>query len=119
MRFKTKQKGPFKAEEIHQAEQILFQFIQNESFPNVSKSIANSKEITKTLNIAKLAPFVGEYGTIRVKGRLKHSNLDYNAKLQILLTSEHPVEKLLLVRAHCDNVHEGTEYVRNILQPEF
>ena len=54
MRFKTNQKGPLKADEIHQAEQILFQFVQNESFPNVSKSIANSKEISKTLNIAKL-----------------------------------------------------------------
>ena len=58
MRFKTKQKGPLKADEIHQAEQILFRFVQNESFPNVSKSIANSKEISKTLNIAKLSPFI-------------------------------------------------------------
>ena len=80
MRFKTKQKGTLKADEIHQAEQILFRFVQNESFPNVSKSIANSKEISKTLNIAKLSPFIEEDGTIRVKGRLKHSNLDYNAK---------------------------------------
>ena len=47
MRFKTKQKGPLKANEIHQAEQILFRFVQNESFPNVSKSIAISKEISK------------------------------------------------------------------------
>ena len=35
MRFKTKQKGPLKAAEIHQAEQIPFRFVQNESFPNV------------------------------------------------------------------------------------
>ena len=76
MRFKTKQKGPLKADEIHQAEQKLFRFVQTESFPNVSKSIANSKEISKTLNIAKLSPFIEEDGTIRVKGRLKHSNLD-------------------------------------------
>ena len=65
MRFKTKQKGTLKAVEIHQAEQILFRFVQNESFPNVSKSIANSNEISKTLNIAKLSPFIEEDGTIR------------------------------------------------------
>ena len=75
MRFKTKQRGTLKAEEINQAEQILFRFIQTESFPNVSKSIENSKEISKTLNIVKLSPFIEEDGTIRVKGRLKHSNL--------------------------------------------
>ena len=119
MRFKTKQKGPLKAGEIHQAEQILFRFVQNESFPNVSKSIANSKEIPKTLNIAKLSPFIEEDGTIRVKGRLKHSNLDYNAKHPILLTAKHPVVQLLLERAHRDNLHEGTEYVRNMLQQEY
>ena len=100
MRFKTKQKGTLKADEIHQAEQILFRFVQNESFPNVSKSIANSEEISKTLNIAKLSPFIEENGTIRVKGRLKHSNLDYNAKHPILLTAKHPVVHLLLEKAH-------------------
>ena len=104
MRFKTKQKGTLKADEIHQAEQILFRFVQNESFPNVSKSIANSKEISRFLNIAKLSPFVEEDGTIRVKGRLKHSNLDYNAKHPILLTAKHPVVQLLLEKEHRDNL---------------
>ena len=47
-RFKTKQKGRLKAHEIHQLEQILFRFVQNDSFLNVSKSIANSEEISKT-----------------------------------------------------------------------
>ena len=119
MRFKTKQNDTLKADEIHQAEQILFRFVQNESFPNLTKSIANRKEISKTLNIAKLSPFIEEDGTIRVKGRLKHSNLDYNAKQPILLTAKHPVVQLLLERAHRDNLHEGTEYVRNMLQQEF
>ena len=109
IRFKAKQKGPLRADEVHQAEQILFRIVQNERFPNVSKSIANSKEIFKTLKIAKLSPFIEEDGTIRVKGRLKHSNLDYNAKPPILLTAKHPVVQLLLEKAHRDNLHEGTE----------
>ena len=60
MRFKTKQRGTLKSDKIHQAEQILFRFVQTESFPNVSKSIASSKEISKTLSIAKLSSFVEE-----------------------------------------------------------
>ena len=119
MRFKTKKKGTLKPDENHLAEQILFRIVQNESFLNVSKSIANSKEISKTLNIAKLSPFIEEDGTIRVKGRLKHSNIDYNAKHPILLTAKHPVVQLLLEKAHRDNLHEGTEYVRNMLQQEY
>ena len=119
MRFSTKQKGTLKAVEIDQAEQILFRFVQNESFPNVSKSIANSKEFSKISNITKLSPFIEEDEKIRVKGQLKHSNLDYNAKHPILLTAKHPVVQLLFEKAHRDNLHEGTEYVRNMLQQEY
>ena len=108
MRFKAKQKGPLKAKEIHQAEQILFRFIQNERFPNVSKLIANIREISKAMEIAKLSPFIEEDGTIRVKGRLKQSNLDYNAK--------HPI---LLEKAHRENLHKGTDYVKNMLQQGY
>ena len=46
-----------------------------------------------------------EGGTIRGKGRLKHSNLDYNAKQPILLTAKDPVVQLLLEKAHRDNLH--------------
>ena len=112
LRFKIKQRGTLKAEEIHQAEQILFRFVQTESFPNVSKSIASSKEISKTLNIAKLSPFIEEDGTIIVKGRLKHLNPDYTAKQPTLLTAKHPVVQLLLEKPLRDNLYEGTEYVR-------
>ena len=119
MRLKTKQRCTLKADEIHRTEQILFRFVQNESFPNVPKSIANSKEFSKTLNMAKLSPFIEEDGKIRVKGRLKHSNLDYNAKHPILLTAEHPVVQLPLEKAHRDNLHEGTEHVRNMLQKKY
>ena len=119
MRFRTKQKGHLRAEEIHLAWQILFQCVQTESFPNVSKSIGNSKEIFKTLNIAKLSPFIEVDGTIRLKVRLKHSNLDHNAKDLKLLTAKHPVVQLLPERAQRDNLHEGTEYVRNMLQQEY
>ena len=34
------------------------------------KSVANSKEISKTLNSAKLSPFIEEDGTVLVKVRL-------------------------------------------------
>ena len=53
------------------------------------------------------------------ENRLKHSNLEYNAKHPMLLTAKHPIVQILLERAHWDNLHEGTEYVRNNLQQEF
>ena len=70
------QKGPLKAEEVHQAEQIFFRFVQSESVPNVSKSTASNKEISKALSIAKMSSFIKEEGKVRVKGRLNSWNLD-------------------------------------------
>ena len=36
-----------------------------------------------------------------------------------MLTAQHPAVQLLLEGADFDNLHEGTDYVRNILQQEF
>ena len=119
MRYTTKLNETLKADKVHQAEQILFQFVQNETLPNVSKSIANSKEIYKTLNITKLSPFIEDHGTIRVKGRLKHSIFDCNAKHTILLIAKHLVVRILLEKAPRHNLHEGTAYVRHFLQQTF
>ena len=71
MRLKTKIKETLNATEVQQADQTLLRIVQNESFPNVSKSIANSKELSKSLNNENLSPFIEEIGTIRVKVRLK------------------------------------------------
>ena len=54
-----------------------------------------------------------------MKGGLKLSNHDYNAQHPILLTAKHPVVQILLDKAHRDNLHESTEYVRNMLQQEY
>ena len=43
-------------------------------------------------------------------------HLDYNAKHPILLTAKYPVVQFLLEKVYRDNLHEGREYVRNILQ---
>ena len=115
MMFTINQKGPFNAEEIHQAEKILFRFVYNESFPNVLKSIKRRKEISNTLNFTKLSPFIAEDEAIRVKGGPKISNLDYNAKHPIFLAAKHPVLQLLLERAHKKNLPEGTEYAQKTL----
>ena len=61
MKFKTKQKGNLKADEY------CFDMFKTKGFSNVSKSIADSKEISKTLSIAKLSSFIEEDGAIRVK----------------------------------------------------
>ena len=54
-----------------------------------------------------------------MKGRLKHSNLDYHAKHLKLLTVKHPLVQLLLERARCNNLYKGAAYVKNDLPQEY
>ena len=53
---------------------------------------------------------------IWVKAQLRRSSFDCNAKHLILLTAKHAVLQVPLQRGHRDNLHEGTEYMKNILQ---
>ena len=115
MRFTTKQKGTLKADEIHHAEQIL-SVCSNRKLPECFD--VYSKQQRNLQNIAKFSPFKEAFKPKR-SIPLKHSNLDYNAKHPMLLTAKHPVVQLLLEKAHRGNLHEGTEYVRNMLEQEY
>ena len=59
-----------------------------------------------------------KFDKIWVNDQMKNSNLDYNAKHWILSTAKHPVVQFQ-ESAHRDNLHEGTEDVRNNRQQEF
>ena len=54
---------------------FLFRFVQIESFPKVSKSVRNSREFSKKLDVAKLFN-IEENERIRVKIGLNISNLE-------------------------------------------
>ena len=70
--FNDEAEGPPQSRREPSITKILYRFVQNESFPNVSRSIPNSNEISKTLQILGL--HLGGWNNA-VKIRLKHSNL--------------------------------------------
>ena len=90
---------------------VLFKTKASRVFQSRYQTAKKSPQTSQ--DIAKLSPLLEEVGTIRLKGRLKHSNPDYNVKHPILLTAKHPVVQLLLEKAHRDNLLEGTEYVKH------
>ena len=77
------------------------------------------KEIPKGSKILQFSPFLDEEGIIRAKGRISESQLEFNAKHPKLLHWKHHAVELFLRNGHKNNQHEGTEYVRNIVQQEM
>ena len=57
---------------------------------------------------------------MRLRGRLRRSELSCQTKHPMLLSAKYPLVLILMLKqAHADNNHEGTECVRNVLQQEY
>lgn len=65
-----------------------------------------------------LKPFLKD-GLIRVGGRLRNSDLDYNSKYPILLPSKDPVLNLLIDYHHKSNCHAGPDLLLSLLRQKY
>ena len=101
------------------ARNILLRTIQQESFVEEFKALKGGHGISSKSRLQRLLPFLDDKNVMRLTGRFKHSNLSYEQKHPILPDAKHPVTKLLLLHEHQQSNHEGTEYVRSIIQHQF
>ncbi|XP_058797385.1 uncharacterized protein LOC131667724 [Phymastichus coffea] len=104
--------------EIVYAERQILLLIQRECFSSEIKLLkSTTKLISKGPNGAfrsrtkfdELNPFLDEHELVRVGGRLKNSNLQFNQKYPILLPSNHHVSDLIIHEAHHRNLHGGVQ----------
>ena len=106
------------AEELDKARNTIFRLIQEEQFPSEMKNLRADKPLSKDSKILEFAPFIDSQGLIRAKGRLGKSNLDFSTKHPLLLHWKHYAVELFLRFQHESNAHEGTEYLRNLIQQQ-
>ena len=120
LRFKSKIKRKVvKTEELQQVIQMLLLKSQMESFGPTYQALAAVKPMTASNHLNKLSPFMGDQNVMRLKGRLRHADASYEMKHPILLSAKHPIVRKFIEDAHQSNYHEGTEYVRSILQQNY
>ena len=104
---------------MDRAKLILLRAAQRESFPELARCLAKGSFERLPHNLGRLSPFLAEDGSMRLRGRLRRSELSFQTKHPMLLSAKHPLVILMLKQAHADNNHEGTEYVRSVLQQEY
>ena len=119
LRFWSTQKGPISVEEMDRAKLLLLRAAQRESFPELAGCLAKGSFEKLPHNLGRLSPFLAEDGSMRLRDRLRRSELSFQTKHPMLLSAKHPLVILMLEHAHSDNHHEGTEYVRSVLQQEY
>ena len=106
-------------EEMQQVIRLLLRKSQMESFGPTYQALAAGKPMAASDHLNKLSPFMDEQNLMRLRGRLRHADASYEMKHPILLSAKHPIVRKLIEDAHESNYHEGTEYVRSVLQQNY
>jgi hypothetical protein len=93
--------------------------VQQISFAQAIKDLAESKEVTSTSSLKTLHPFIDQEGLPRVGGRLQQSTLPYQAIHQMILPANHHFTKLVFVAEHIRLHHAGPQLLIASLRERF
>lgn len=107
------------AEEYEKGEKLILHQVQRETFGSTIESLQNSRGAVHG-PLKKLAPFLDEFGLLRVGGRLQNSELPYDVKHPVILPAKHHVTELVIRRAHVKIGHSrGINPVLAEIQTKF
>lgn len=95
----------------------LILLTQSEVFYEDIQKIKNNK--TCSTNIQKLKPFIDDAGFLRVGGRIQRSNLDYEAKHQLILPKNHFLTYLIIDYFHVLHLHVGPQTLQFLLSQRY
>ena len=88
------------------AKEKILQCVQQESFSREISTIKSSSKF-KGNGLPKLKPFLHN-GILRVGGRLKYSDLEFDTKHPIIIPGRHHVTEKIINHYHTQNGHVGT-----------
>ncbi|XP_068712837.1 uncharacterized protein [Montipora foliosa] len=112
---KTSQKfspTPLTVVDVTEAEKKIVKAVQAQLFR------VETDKMVLTGQLARLKPFEDE-GILRVGGRLKHSELQYDDKYPMILPGKHQVTRLIVLHYHHLNGHVGSHEVFAEIRQRF
>jgi len=94
--------------------------VQQRAFYREYEALAKNEIIINiSSNILSLSPFLDESGLMRVGGRLKNSNLAFNACHPILLPRKHILTQRIIKREHTRNLHADLQATMAFVRQRF
>ena len=101
--------------ELTKAKEKLFYCIQREAYSREITALTQGKPLHKGSSLAKLDSFLDNDGLLRIKGRLEHADLSFEAKHPIIIPSTH-ITKLLVRFQHIYLKHAGVSTIVSTLR---
>lgn len=105
------------ADERKEALLYIVRQVQHISFPEELDLLHRGVLLRSPLR--RLCPFLDHRGLIRVGGRLKNSDLPYDARHPLLLPKAGHFVQLLVAHYHVDNAHAGPNALLALISREF
>ncbi|UYV77734.1 hypothetical protein LAZ67_15002083 [Cordylochernes scorpioides] len=95
--------------ELDNSIRTLIQIIQSSEFKTEIQCCNQSKVLPTNSKLLSLNPFIDSSGILRVGGRLRKSNLQFNEKHPIILPHNHFVTELIVQQFHVEHLHSGLQ----------
>ena len=101
---------PTVVDQLQETERFIIRQVQFESFEKEIESIACGDHLPRNSTIRQLNPFLDKDGILRVKGRIKHSELTDSCKQPIIIPKGHHIAVLLTRYYHAKVAHQGRSF---------
>lgn len=111
--------GLIEVVELSNAMNILLKMAQQETFPSELKSLNSNGQVKGKSKLFSLNPFLDKEGLIRLGGRLKHANIDFENKYPIILDPNHALTKLIILDEHSKLMHAGCQHTLASLRTRY
>lgn len=111
--------GFISVNELITSTNVLIKLAQQEYYYREITLLKNNKELYSKSNLISLAPFIDDIGILRVGGRLKNSQLDFNFKHPALLPAKHALTKLIYKDEHEILCHAGPQLLLSTIRSKF
>ncbi|CAK1595526.1 unnamed protein product [Parnassius mnemosyne] len=106
--------------DMEEAEQLLLRYAQLQSFPEEIAAIKNRKPLERISRLHILAPYLDDYGILRVSGRIDTAaDLFMEIKRPIILDGRHSIWRLIVKHYHKKAAHGLNEMVVNELKQKY
>ena len=91
---------PINNNELKNAEIVIMRVLQQSSFPEEIHDFNKNKHVDKRSRLYNLDPFIDDYGSIRVGGRLGNAKISYEKRHQIVIPNDHFITDLIINYYH-------------------
>jgi len=108
-KFRVDPSSPLTVEELECAKQCLIKMEQISGFRSEIESLQKNNTIAKNSKLKHLNPFLDQNGLLRVGGRLRHADLQCDAKHPVLLPPRSELTELIILHEHIRHCHAGAD----------